>query len=113
MPALIQGRHDKGNSYDKSIGKLPVGISADNGKYITASLAFGGLPTSVPIESLATRALVSPHRRVCGNLPLTGIVDGFPQDAGCFLGCVESHGILGGDKVDTPLGLALQFERGF
>ena len=48
------------------------------------------------------------HRR---NLALPSIVCGFTQDPSCFLRSVETHRVLGCYEVETPLGLALQFER--
>ena len=43
------------------------------------------------------------------DLGLAGVVDGFAEDAGGFLGGVKAHGVFGGDEVEAPLGFAMEF----
>jgi hypothetical protein len=40
-------------------------------------------------------------------------VDGLGEDFGGFLRGVEAHRVFGGDEIESPLGLPLQFERRF
>ena len=37
-------------------------------------------------------------------------VDGFGEDFGGLLWGVEAHRVFGGDEIESPLGLPLQFE---
>jgi hypothetical protein len=45
-----------------------------------------------------------------GKFSLAREVDGFGEDFGGLLWGVEAHRVFGGDEIESPLGLPLQFE---
>ena len=47
------------------------------------------------------------------SFTLAGKIDGFGQNFGGFLWSVEAHRVFGGDEIEPPLRLPLQFECGF